>query len=437
MDPQAALDNAEHAIADGDWDAAQEFLDHYTTWRARGGFQPKSGDAIARNLATTIRDQRVSHQISAATNLLDWGDFIRGASRAIWADAWMSAIEDMIDDRDARRAGLIPGGGERWEDYIPDAPRVALRDGVKLARKLKAKTADVAKINAGLANGRLPDSETVGWYAAMQYLGHDVGLGDYGIYIKLSYGEPSTGLRNAAQEQAHAISEKALIVSNLLEWNYFIRGAARIFWYETWRYTITEQLDRQEAISAGLAPGINGRWQDYTPDTPLAAFRDGAKFARKLKDNKAVIAEINAALAEGRISHSEHAGAYAAIRSMGHKVGNFGVIFGDEIEIPYSGTPMDTRNAAYDRVVALAEEHDLKLHQDLDGTSTVTDGQIRALRREAAEAGDFAMVAICDLALNGEINVDNYFTLTPREAHRIRALDWQEAHDLCQDAIIH
>lgn len=44
VDPQAALDQAEQALNDGDHETAYELLGNYENWRAGGGFQPSGGD---------------------------------------------------------------------------------------------------------------------------------------------------------------------------------------------------------------------------------------------------------------------------------------------------------------------------------------------------------------------------------------------------------
>lgn len=50
MDPLQTLRDALAALDDGDADAAADLLDIYAQWRARGGFQPVGGDALARIL---------------------------------------------------------------------------------------------------------------------------------------------------------------------------------------------------------------------------------------------------------------------------------------------------------------------------------------------------------------------------------------------------
>lgn len=60
-------------------------------------------------------------------------------------------------------------------------------------------------------------------------------------------------------------------------------------------------------------------------------------------------------------------------------------------------------------------------------TETLTDSQIRALRHEAIGAHDYAMVAICDYALAGEIDMDDYTTVDRRDDLRIRKMGHEDA----------
>lgn len=55
MDPQACLDRAWCAILIGDLDEARDALDDYYNWRRMGGFEPPSGDALARQIEGTHR----------------------------------------------------------------------------------------------------------------------------------------------------------------------------------------------------------------------------------------------------------------------------------------------------------------------------------------------------------------------------------------------
>ena len=71
-------------------------------------------------------------------------------------------------------------------------------------------------------------------------------------------------------------------------------------------------------------------------------------------------------------------------------------------------------------------------------TTTVknlTETQIRKLRAEAAEADDFAMVAICDYALDGTLDCDDYTCLAPADVRRIDAMDRDGAYAAIVEAI--
>jgi hypothetical protein len=60
---------------------------------------------------------------------------------------------------------------------------------------------------------------------------------------------------------------------------------------------------------------------------------------------------------------------------------------------------------------------------------TLTEQQIARLKTEAGEAGDHAMSVICDLALEGEIDGDDYTgVLSAQEAHDIAAMTRDEAY---------
>src|SRR3990172_6752986 len=79
MDPEAALQSAEYAIREmekhisaGTDGAAQraldaeDFLENYYDWRARGGFQPKSGDRRSKALEKRLHrafNQKTLHQM--------------------------------------------------------------------------------------------------------------------------------------------------------------------------------------------------------------------------------------------------------------------------------------------------------------------------------------------------------------------------------------
>jgi hypothetical protein len=66
---------------------------------------------------------------------------------------------------------------------------------------------------------------------------------------------------------------------------------------------------------------------------------------------------------------------------------------------------------------------------------TISFDQIRSLRTEAAEAGDFVQVAMCDLALNSTIDTDDYTTLDRGEVDRVRSMSREDAYTACASAI--
>jgi len=58
MDPKAALDAAEEALASGDKAEAREYLANYASWRRGGGFQPAGGDARHAALSKRLRSRK-------------------------------------------------------------------------------------------------------------------------------------------------------------------------------------------------------------------------------------------------------------------------------------------------------------------------------------------------------------------------------------------
>ena len=68
-------------------------------------------------------------------------------------------------------------------------------------------------------------------------------------------------------------------------------------------------------------------------------------------------------------------------------------------------------------------------------TKTITESQIRALRTEAAGSGDFAQLAICDLALDGSFDADDYTVLEARDAKRIASMSQEQAIAECARVI--
>jgi hypothetical protein len=66
---------------------------------------------------------------------------------------------------------------------------------------------------------------------------------------------------------------------------------------------------------------------------------------------------------------------------------------------------------------------------------TISEQQIKALRSEAVQAQDFDQVAVCDLALEGEIDTDDYTVLSGHMASRLRGMSRDEAYAECAQAI--
>jgi len=67
---------------------------------------------------------------------------------------------------------------------------------------------------------------------------------------------------------------------------------------------------------------------------------------------------------------------------------------------------------------------------------TISNSQIRSLRSEAAQAGDEVQVIICDIALNGRLDMDDYdMSISPAKIAGLRAMTQEEALVECADAI--
>ena len=84
-----------------------------------------------------------------------------------------------------------------------------------------------------------------------------------------------------------------------------------------------------------------------------------------------------------------------------------------------------------------------RAHAAMRDDGGVTDAQIRALRQEAASAGDHAQVLLCDLALGDvELDEDTPFKglritgfLSPRDKRRIAAMSPDDYREACASAI--
>lgn len=59
---------------------------------------------------------------------------------------------------------------------------------------------------------------------------------------------------------------------------------------------------------------------------------------------------------------------------------------------------------------------------------SLTENQIRTLRAEALTAGDYDMAAICDLAIDGSIDLDDYTTVSPSGSRKIRDMSQEDAY---------
>lgn len=68
-------------------------------------------------------------------------------------------------------------------------------------------------------------------------------------------------------------------------------------------------------------------------------------------------------------------------------------------------------------------------------TENITDRQIRILRAEAAAAGDPDQIAYCDLALDGEIDLDDYTGLDRETIAALRNMSQEDARAECAQVI--
>lgn len=66
MDPEATLLLAEDCVNENELEHAESCLSDYWGWRARGGFEPESGDARARGLMADIRGMKVARATKMA-----------------------------------------------------------------------------------------------------------------------------------------------------------------------------------------------------------------------------------------------------------------------------------------------------------------------------------------------------------------------------------
>lgn len=93
----------------------------------------------------------------------------------------------------------------------------------------------------------------------------------------------------------------------------------------------------------------------------------------------------------------------------------------------------------YDRVV-IADEYGTSIPLEANArkrttVKNLTEAQISRLRTEAGENGDYELAAVCDLALDGEIDTDDYTVLDRSEARRVREMTQDEAYAVIVRAI--
>jgi hypothetical protein len=68
-------------------------------------------------------------------------------------------------------------------------------------------------------------------------------------------------------------------------------------------------------------------------------------------------------------------------------------------------------------------------------TKSLTETQISKLRTEAYQAGDYAMGAICDLAISGHFSADDYTAISSDDAARVAKMSRDDAYTAIVDAI--
>jgi len=68
-------------------------------------------------------------------------------------------------------------------------------------------------------------------------------------------------------------------------------------------------------------------------------------------------------------------------------------------------------------------------------TKTITEKHLSSLHEEACKSGDYAQVAICDLAIDGSFDGDDYTTLETRDVKRIARMTQEDALTECARVI--
>lgn len=118
-------------------------------------------------------------------------DFVVAAARAFYCDWYLS---------DERRERAISSPGAELTESIPETQRWAFELARGFVRQLEAKGPEgnrctieqiLAMWFARWDGDREPTEENAGWYAAMQAMGHGVGLDDAGgLCVNLPHVEP-------------------------------------------------------------------------------------------------------------------------------------------------------------------------------------------------------------------------------------------------------
>jgi hypothetical protein len=142
-----------------------------------------------------------------------WEEFIGGASRAFWADAYMHLVEELAEKHLQAYRALSPGPGGQWLD-IPTVPGKAHDVGRKFAKLVKDKATDADLVEMKEKMRSISDA---GWYAAMGAMGHGVGLWDYDIDFKVPHFSGEDYLYNEAQDAVQLALDSAGFRINALE----------------------------------------------------------------------------------------------------------------------------------------------------------------------------------------------------------------------------
>ena len=106
----------------------------------------------------------------------DWETFSEGAARAFWADAYIREVEEA-----GQEDALGPGAGGQWMDVLPQTPKVAAQMGKAFTAAFRRALPQVAVA----LQANLPDTRLAGHYAAMEAMGHGVGLADYNVDVQV------------------------------------------------------------------------------------------------------------------------------------------------------------------------------------------------------------------------------------------------------------